>query len=335
MPGKRLIWRACWTPSPEISKSPGLLAVSTRFPCPKTWLARLSDGPLFYEQAIVSNLNGVAKLILVEPTAASERKGGGLRPVRPGGADKSKRTAAKHAIAPIQEDKLNVYVQRNISLKFQFLERTQMIEICEVTAEQLALSRRLDEVARSLLAYWGRKNLDAAEVAERWPDRAFALRNAIVDRSESILFSVILSPKQAEKFKCAYWTIRGLKSLLDPELALRLRIDKEQRVMIEDALNNSVNRTRAMTSELQPFLFVISGGEKFQQALQAQALIDQTTFAAEQAVWDILTPSQISKLHKLLGEKALKSEAPPRQKVKKPKPEAPRQNVPARPPRPS
>jgi hypothetical protein len=113
-------------------------------------------------------------------------------------------------------------------------------------AERIELARRLDDLSRMICRDWLLRNLGKPHPLGAEPpntdmlDRLWRsegrLRASIVAHAELIVLSAVLDPQQAEQTMRLFWHQRGIKALLDPELARRLRLSGEQQEEIFDRI---------------------------------------------------------------------------------------------------
>ena len=111
-----------------------------------------------------------------------------------------------------------------------------------LTAEQLTAANQLDELARTVCRGWLLRRLadtpandgepPTADLADRFLDRGKRLRASVVAHAEAIALEAVLAPEQAEAARRWFWRELGVKSLLDPELATRLRLSRQQRANV-------------------------------------------------------------------------------------------------------
>ncbi len=292
-------------------------------PLPTDMTARLSPEGAAYRKKFVSPLEEIATLTLSDPISPPQKRGRKERPIPSGGAEPQRNNLVPQAMSPINQQRIDVEVEASLNVyvnpvysRFGVISNHLAYEFAQMNSEQIAISRKLDELSQSALKYWGRKNFDFSTEDSNWPSQSLPLRQSIIDLSNRVIFSAILRPEQAEKLERAIWIKQGPKCLLDPELASRLGINKEQRAMIKTALDQSQQAHMAFGSEVVP-LMNRSDDPLVKQ--QYSEMIKQNRKEIDQAVWDLMTPTQISKLSGLLGERSSKVK-PPQQKNSSPRP---------------
>ena len=151
----------------------------------------------------------------------------------------------------------------------------------------------------------------------RLSDQGRLLLASIVAHAEEIALEAVLTSKETEPAKRELWRRRGLHALLDPELAARLRLSRTQRAEFADALKERVEVYHQLVRS-----DVVSS--KSENAAVVDALrqrrkdeIGRRIAEWDQPIWEILTPSQLQALARLLnkpaaGDDPQKAKAKPR-----------------------
>jgi hypothetical protein len=274
-------------------------------PPPSDMADRLSSAGFLHREKIVATLGRIATQTLT-PAALPIKKSAGKHPsanLRSSGSIQRKGTG--RPVEPISPEQLDEFTDSHCSMKFNFIEQHSCETPCLLTIDQISLSVRLDETTRSCLANWGKKYLSSAETAQGLPIHASRLKELLIKNTDSILFQAILRPEQIAKFERAYWASRGTAGLLEPEMRSKLGISRDQRYMIEAALNEKTQQAIAMREISLPYSDKPSLAEREQLGAEWNKVFYQQQAAADEVVWDALTPSQISKYNKILGGKAL------------------------------
>jgi hypothetical protein len=193
-----------------------------------------------------------------------------------------------------------------------------------LSAEQLALTRRLDELARSVCRACLLRGIGETppkgnvppthDLLDRLSQRGQRLRASAVAHAELLALGAVLDPDQAERARRLLWRERGVEALLDPELAARLRLSREQR---EQVIERLVNRREQLDEiNVAALRFTHSteteatqGGldqAKIAAQVERQAHQELKLAAAEVdfIFLDILTPTQFRAVFRLLDKPA-------------------------------
>jgi hypothetical protein len=112
----------------------------------------------------------------------------------------------------------------------------------------------------------------------------------------------ILTPEQAERAKVMVWRGRGVHALLDPELAARLNLSKAQRAEITDAVRGRLRTYHRLIRS--GVVFARSQPPAVLAALQRQREeeVAQKVAELDQPIWEILAPSQLRALARLVNK---------------------------------
>lgn len=173
--------------------------------------------------------------------------------------------------------------------------------------DQTGLARRLDELARNIIATWMVRGLD---------DKPAPSRPALVERimrkplfadtlcahAEAIALEGILKPDQSDRCLAIVWNGLGVRSLLDSSLSTRLKLTRSQREEIKSRIENKEESAREIDEAFTPFQLhrfdtaeTAAKAEEFSQEVHRQAK------AADAAIFDLLTPSQSRRLKQLIA----------------------------------
>jgi hypothetical protein len=116
----------------------------------------------------------------------------------------------------------------------QFLARRVLPKV-SLSKQQSALMEGLDGIALAVWRAWLIRGLDRdplpprAVLAHRLWEAGERLRSSLFAHAEAIALQGVLSHDQAERCRGALWESQGLRALLDPALADRLRLTRSQR----------------------------------------------------------------------------------------------------------
>ncbi len=297
-------------------------------PLPADMSARLSPEGAAHRKKFVSHLEEIATLTLSDPILSSQKPSRKGQHTSSGGAEQQQNNLLPQATPPINQQGRDGEGEASLAVyafpvhnRFKPIDIYKAREIAQFTTEQTALDGKLDELTRSVLKYWGRKNLDLSIRESERPSHAMRFRQSIIDLSNRVIFSAILRPEQAEKLKRAIWVKQGPDCLLDPEIASRIGINKEQRAMIQTALDQSLQAQTDYRSKVENLINRRSSDRLVKE--QNQEIIEsikQNRNENNQAVWDLLTPSQTSKIRALLEERASKAKPPRQENPSRPAP---------------
>ncbi len=196
----------------------------------------------------------------------------------------------------------------------------------ELAVGELALAHQLDEVTRHVLRAWLLRGvgsepptLDFAEgpptegMVYRLSAQGDRLRASIVAHAEAIALEGILSADQAEFSKRLLWARLGVPALVDPELAARLKLSREQReqlkLLLEDrevVLHETHRSPAAIKMETSAALMRGELTKEEAQGLRIRAESEQKKQAnvVDRSILEILTPAQMRSLARLLGRPA-------------------------------
>jgi hypothetical protein len=185
----------------------------------------------------------------------------------------------------------------------------RMLPKIVVSKEQTQLAEHLDALTIAVIRAWFTRGLDQiplppwdllAERAGQGGDRA---RDNLYAHGELILLEGILTPNQAERCVSILWKKVGTTALLDPALASRLRLSGTQReniLFLLDRKSESLYelqdrvRERGPLSPLQP---------DYQLRLaEIRHEYDGHTKAADELIWNCLTPSQYRAMNRILSQ---------------------------------
>jgi hypothetical protein len=123
-----------------------------------------------------------------------------------------------------------------------------------------------------------------------------------VAHAEEMAFGIVLELEQFERAKIELWRRRGVHVLLDPELAVRLRLSRAQRNELAEALSD---RVEVYHREVRNVVFVIPYAtapvnEILRLERQLKEDMAQKIAELDQPIWEFLKPSQLRSLAGLL-----------------------------------
>ena len=203
-----------------------------------------------------------------------------------------------------------------------------------LTADQNQLTKKLDAIARDAQRLWLLRAINGMTVwKELPPDQADLpptpamssrlsvsgrkLRASVVSHAEEVLLDAVLEPSQRTEIKRRLWINRGVRALLDPELAATLYLAKWQRQSIGLMLEDRAAFRRKSNDILIADLFRIHGArdkgallpeEVNEQVARARRSFDQRMANSDAPIWDILSTAQSRTLAKILRQPIPKKE---------------------------
>ncbi len=186
--------------------------------------------------------------------------------------------------------------------------------------EQAELAESLDQVTLAIWRFWLTRDLDKVPLppqpvlAQRLWEGGERIRESLFAHAEAIALEGIVTPDQAERALRAVWELRGMRSLLDPVLASRLRLSRSQREEVLFLLNTKRSiweETRNMSMPLVSLR--VTRPELGEQIEQLGREARNRQEEVDGRICDVLTPSQARMLERLLGADA----QPPRRPATK------------------
>ena len=274
-------------------------------PAPSDLADRIARKGVDFRKSVVEH----ARAIAVQTIRESHQSPSG----REIGADRKGDEAGQEVGKSVIRDNLDKLDRGKLSFRLVVLGRQDIKKLIGVTPQQDDLAWRLDSVVRNLLMSWLERSLVADLPARELVDRATRQREVVVGHAETILRLAILTPDQAERFERAYWATLGWPALLDDRLASRLGLSKEQRSLIAEILANKDRVAEEMDRSIGWLRMHTRTPEEAERAKSVDKLIRSRISEAEQDIWDVLNPGQVSKLGRLVG-KALQPPLPDRAK---------------------
>jgi len=192
-----------------------------------------------------------------------------------------------------------------------------------LSADQIRMVQKLDGLARAVGRGWllrglvdpAKQEYDdllAQDLLDRISVRGRRVLASIVAHAEVIALEAVLDCEQAEGAKRSLWRELGIASLLDAEVAGRLKLSTEQRT---EVLGRMVNRARVTleTSSIRGLINVdyvnarLSGRPKARAEQEARGAVAELTSRVAEAdavVLDALTPTQVRALTLLIRQPA-------------------------------
>ena len=178
----------------------------------------------------------------------------------------------------------------------------------EVSSKQRDLLRKLNDLTVAVRKEWLTAGLDAiplpmhTELADRLGEPGERIKDSLFTHAETIAFRGILTPDQVEQVLRAIWVQKGTMALLDPELASRLHITRAQRSEVVGLLEvkSSVNEEISANSRTSTVLY-LKHPELREQLDQVGANQRQRLEVVDGQIWDLLSPSQLRQLKRLIG----------------------------------
>jgi len=185
----------------------------------------------------------------------------------------------------------------------------ELRETLKVSAEQVALATRLEQLDCDILLAWMSRKLLADlprledwEAAD-WYDRRARQRESCIAHAETVLLRGLLSPSQGKVLLAYVWRSMGPTALADPELATQLNLTRRQRSGVVQQLETYRSIRR------DTFLHLIglmeSRGQKDEFGRDVAELAKKEKQRVEPEinwiVWSVLTPSQRKELNRILG----------------------------------
>ena len=218
---------------------------------------------------------------------------------------------------------------------FSVALESDSLEKVGLSAPELVLVRQLDEVAREVQSEWLLRCLQKKQplqnvaptvwespptpgMIERLSERGRRLRASIVAHTEAILLDAVLTHEHAESLKRGLWVRKGVRALMDPELAALLHLSRSQREEIASRLEDRALLFSHEWSSLGHDRMKIAERYNDGQITEAQwkALDKQTEqgfyqqmSGYDRSIWELLRPSQTRELARLLGKPAPSSPA--------------------------
>ncbi|SIN98306.1 hypothetical protein SAMN05444166_1902 [Singulisphaera sp. GP187] len=278
-------------------------------PVPIDLVGRLTEKGAKERKAVITHADAIAaQLILTlghetvgkEAEAAKQSQSRNVRPVRPQTQEPSFTQSATDVAKVIAfvKDEIDKLDRGKISFGFAVLDRPAIRAVVKLSKEQSDLFLQFDETVRAILSTWMLRGLEIEPLPADLADRVIRRRDATIAHAHAILYQAILSPRQAELFKRTYWATRGVPALLeDPELASRLRLTKEQKALIAELLTMKTTHAGRL-QQTHGHLLWDRNQEVGQQAYND---MQRSLSEFDLGLWEILSPTQMSKLGQLLG----------------------------------
>jgi hypothetical protein len=198
-----------------------------------------------------------------------------------------------------------------------------------LSEEQSDLTVRLSELTCDIIRAWLLRGLNDLPPARRLRDgppppallhklspQAWRLQTSIAAHAELIALKHILRPDQAERLRQRFWYQARLNCLWDPELTAQLKLSRAQRDALSDRLPRVTRSILEIGDETINARIRVQDLEKHgliakpeAEAREASAVRDseQMIGRAENAIWELLTPSQARRLHRIIDRPAAKN----------------------------
>jgi hypothetical protein len=168
----------------------------------------------------------------------------------------------------------------------------------EITQDQEAKIKQVLELTQATLQASFRRDLetlkavktptkDLMDQLEHQMDLGSKRRNDAIAAADRFMLAGVLSESQAEMLTKFLWASKGPRALQDDELARRLGLDPEQRLLIARRLeegDRSINKAE---------MRMIAVGKMSNEADRALQEARETRKAAEDRVWEVLGPQQL------------------------------------------
>jgi hypothetical protein len=179
----------------------------------------------------------------------------------------------------------------------------------ELAEEQIKLIERLDKTTFAIWRAWLLRDLDKTPLppqsvlAQRLWQGGERFHANLISRAELIALQSILTPEQAEKALGAVWKQCGMRALLDPALAARLRLTRSQREEILSLLDAKKEMSKEMSESVRPlWRFRMTNPEARRQVDQMMQDTERRQQEVdEQILTQVLTAAQARALTRILN----------------------------------
>ena len=275
-------------------------------PLPENIDARLSDAGALHRKKIAEEVGKIASLTLVESASRQDLAQKKSRGQGPRAGLQKDAMSADRSPDSVESERVRSFVGENCSQAIGFVKQLMTDAPCPLSPDQIQLSCRLDRAIRACLSYWVVKHPDAMPDDKNLLEAAKRVKQSLSDIADNILFQAILDPGEVEKFNQAKYASRGTRALLEPEVIANLGISRDQRKLIIEGLEEKFRRV-VQLSQTEPDLPNDSSpAERTLAASQSNERLERVRAEADEAIYDLLTPSQIIKLFKMTGRWAPK-----------------------------
>lgn len=182
--------------------------------------------------------------------------------------------------------------------------------IMTASPKQTALLRRLDDLTRRIIALWLTRGLDDRPppsrviLAERWRNFSPTAED-LYARADVFAAQGILSSEQVDRMMGDLWRQAGTVALLDPILASRLNLTRAQREQIGKMISTKtreIRRLGAAIARAQPV--TDDNPESIAIRIAQDQEIETNKDQADGMIWDVLTPSQLKVMKRLVAPAA-------------------------------
>jgi len=161
------------------------------------------------------------------------------------------------------------------------------------------LAERLNKLAGDVYASWMLRDLEEHRLpprrvlVHRLSETNERLATSVFAHAEAIALEGITTPQEAEDCLTAIWKGMGMRALLDPAVASRLRLSVSQRDQVVDLLDGK----KAIADQWRSIL-PYGPATPATERLVAQARGQEAE--VEDAIWDVLSPGQARVLARIL-----------------------------------
>jgi hypothetical protein len=190
----------------------------------------------------------------------------------------------------------------HVSDYFSVFTDSHHAEELRLSPEQSRLIGELDRLTRSIIRDWLLRGIGdptpPPDLADRVSERGMGLRNEIVAHAEAIARLGILTQNQAEQSTRFLWRQLGYRALLDPELAARIHLTRQQRQEIAVRIKDKKRITQEADETLGGFRALASKDREL--ARQADREIRRRVTEAEARIWEILDPGQVEIMEEII-----------------------------------
>ncbi len=195
-----------------------------------------------------------------------------------------------------------------------------------LSKDEYSLATRLDSLIAGAFRAWLGRDLDKtplptqANLRQRLMEHGW-LEHSLWAHAELIALEGILTPEQADRCLNSVWKELGLRALLDPALAARLRLSKSQRDEIILLLENKQVIWDKQTEAQEPLAgLVVSRPDLMIVAEQIARAADNARGGVDEEIWDTLTPAQARVLRQIMSDKTQQSTRPAAKRKKATRP---------------
>jgi hypothetical protein len=179
----------------------------------------------------------------------------------------------------------------------------------ELAEEQIKLMRRLNQSVLAICKAWLVRDLDKTPLpprsvlAQRLLYGGERVRESLFSRAELIALQGIVRPEQAEKALSTVWQQYGMRALLDPTLATRLRLTRSQREQILFLLEAKKEITQELSESVSPiWRFQVTNPEVHRQVDQMTQDSDRRQEEVDELILtQVLTAAQARNLTRILN----------------------------------